>query len=99
MKKVGGRIENIVYNELISRGYDVYIGKIDNDEIDFVVDNFVERFYIQVCKYLSSDEVVEREFGAYNQVNDNYPKYVLSMDKIDYSRNGIIHKYIINWLT
>ncbi len=97
-KKVGGRLENIVYNELIARGYDVYIGKTDNGEIDFVVDNFGDRFYIQVADYLSSDEVVEREFGAYKNVGDNFPKYVITMDKIDYSQNGIIHKNIIEWL-
>ena len=51
-KKVGGRLENIVYNELLARGYDVYIGKTENGEIDFVVDNFGERFYIQVADYL-----------------------------------------------
>lgn len=97
-KKVGGRLENIVYNELLARGYDVYIGKTDNGEIDFVVNNFGEIFYIQVADYLSSDEVIEREFGAYKSVEDNYPKYVLTMDKINYSQNGIIHKNIINWL-
>ena len=97
-KKVGGRLENIVYNELIARGYDVYIGKTDNGEIDFVVDDFGDRFYIQVADYLSSDEVVEREFGAYKNVADNLPKYVITMDKINYSRDGIIHKNIIDWL-
>ena len=97
-KKVGGRLENIVYNELIDRGYDVYIGKTDNGEIDFVVDDFGDRFYIQVADYLSSDEVVEREFGAYKNVADNFPKYVITMDKINYSRDGIIHKNIIDWL-
>lgn len=97
-KKVGGRLENVVYNELIARGYDVYIGKTDNGEIDFVIDNFGQRFYIQVADYLSSDEVIEREFGAYKNVPDNFPKYVLTMDKIDYSKNGIIHKNIIDWL-
>lgn len=97
-KKVGGRLENIVYNELIARGYDVYIGKTDNGEIDFVVDDFKDRFYIQVADYLSSDEVIEREFGAYKNVLDNYPKYVITMDKINYSRDGIIHKNIIDWL-
>ena len=97
-KKIGGRLENIVYNELIARGYDVYIGKTDNGEIDFVVDNFGDRFYIQVADYLSSDEVVKREFGAYKNVADNFPKYVITMDKINYSRNGIIHKNIIDWL-
>jgi hypothetical protein len=97
-KKVGGRLENIVYNELIARGYDVYIGKTDNGEIDFVVDDFGERFYIQVADYLSNDEVIEREFGAYKNVADNFPKYVITMDKLDYSRDGIIHKNIIDWL-
>ena len=97
-KKVGGRLENIVYNELISRGYDVYIGKTDNGEIDFVVDNFGDRFYVQVADYLSSDQVIEREFGAYKYIEDNYPKYVITMDKLDYSRDGIIHKNIIDFL-
>ena len=97
-RKVGGRLENIVYNELLARGYDVYIGKTDNGEIDFVVDNFGDRFYIQVVDYLSSDDVVKREFGAYKNVEDNFPKYVITMDKINYSQNGIIHKNIIDWL-
>ena len=97
-KKVGGRLENIVYNELIARGYEVYIGKTKNGEIDFVVNDFKDRFYIQVADYLSSDSVIEREFGAYKELEDNYPKYVLTMDKLDYSRDGIIHKNIIEWL-
>ena len=97
-KKIGGRLENIVYNELIARGYDAYIGKIDKREIDFVVDDFGERKYIQVADYLSSDEVMKREFGAYKTVEDNYPKYVITMDKINYSQNGIIHKNIIEFL-
>lgn len=98
-KKVGGRLENIVYNELVSRGYDIYIGKTDKGEIDFIIDDFGNRKYIQVADYLSSDEVVEREFNAYDSVNDNYPKYVITMDKIDYSRNGIIHLNIVDFLT
>lgn len=97
-KKVGGRLENIVYNELIARGYEVYIGKTDKGEIDFIIDDFSERSYIQVADYLSSDDVVKREFGAYKSVQDNYPKYVITMDKIDYSQNGIIHKNIIDFL-
>lgn len=97
-KKVGGRLENIVYNELIARGYEVYIGKTDNGEIDFVVDNFGERFYLQVADYLSDESVIEREFGAYKNVADNFPKYIITMDKMDYSRDGIIHKNIIDWL-
>ena len=90
-KKTGGRLENIVYNELIARGYDVYIGKTEKGEVDFVIDKFGEREYIQVADYLSSDEVIKREFGAFDYVKDNYPKYVITMDKIDYSQNGIIH--------
>lgn len=97
-KKIGGRLENIVYNELVARGYEIFIGKTDKGEIDFIIDDFGERKYIQVADYLSSDEVVKREFGAYKSVDDNYPKYVITMDKIDYSQNGIIHKNIIDFL-
>ena len=97
-KKVGGRLENIVYNELIARGYEVYIGKTKNGEIDFVVNDFKDRFYIQVADYLASDSVIEREFGAFADLNDDFPKYVLSLDKNNLSRNGIIHKTIIEWL-
>ena len=90
-KKVGGRLENIVYNELVARGYDVYIGKTEKGEIDFVVDKLGQREYIQVADYLSSKEVIKREFGGFDYVKDNYPKYVITMDKIDYSQKGIIH--------
>lgn len=97
-KKVGGRLENIIYNELISRGYEVYIGKTLAGEIDFIYHDFSKTKYIQVADYLSSDEVIQREFGAYNYIDDNYTKYVITMDKIDYSQNGIIHKNIIDFL-
>ncbi len=97
-ENIGGRLENIVYNELTARGYDVYVGKTDDGEVDFVVEDFGKRFYIQVADYLSSEEVIKREFGAFKGIDDNYPKYVLTMDKIDYSRNGVIHKNIIDWL-
>lgn len=97
-KKVGGRLENIVYNELIARGYEIYIGKTEKGEIDFILQDFNDIKYIQVADYLSSDEVVKREFNVYNQVNDNFPKYVITMDRINYSKNGIIHKNIIDFL-
>lgn len=97
-KKVGGRLENIVYNELISRGYDVYIGKTNKGEIDFVVNNFGNISYIQVADVLSTDEVLNREFGAFKNVPDNYPKYVITMDKMDYSMDGIKHVNIIDFL-
>lgn len=82
-KKIGGRLENIVYNELVARGYEVYIGKTNRGEVDFVVDKFGKREYIQVADYLSSEEVIKREFGAFDYVKDNFPKYVITMDKID----------------
>jgi predicted AAA+ superfamily ATPase len=95
---VGSRLENIVYNELISRGYTVYVGKTDKGEIDFVTKRYGELEYLQVTDYLSSDRVVAREFGAYDSIRDNYAKTVLSMDEIDYSRNGIKHRNIVDWL-
>lgn len=84
-------IENLVYNELISKGYDVYIGKTKNGEVDFVAKKDTEFKYIQVCLYLSSQETIEREFGAYKGIIDNYPKYVISLDEDNLSRNGIKH--------
>jgi hypothetical protein len=91
-------IENVVYNELLERGYEVYIGKTKKGEIDFIATKTDEKLYIQVAYLLADDKVITREFGAYDDVNDNHPKYVLSLDKSDFSRNGIIHKNIIDWL-
>lgn len=97
-EQIGAYLENIVYNELISRGYNVNIGNTDNGEIDFVATRFDEKIYIQVAYILTDESVVNREFGAYKKIDDNYPKYVISMDKFDFSQNGIIHKNIIDWL-
>ena len=91
-------LENIVLNELIYRGYEVYIGKTKKGEIDFYAERFNERIYVQVCASLKNDDTREREFGAYKVIDDNYPKYVLSLDKKDYSKDGIIHRNIIDWL-
>ena len=97
-EQMGAYLENIVYNELIARGYNVNIGNIEKGEIDFIATRFEEKIYIQVSYILADDKVIEREFGAYEKITDNYPKYVLSMDNYDFSKNGIIHKNIIEWL-
>ena len=91
-------IENVVYNELLERGYDVYIGKTKDGEIDFIATKTNEKIYFQVAYLLADNKVIEKEFGAFKEINDNYPKYVLSLDKADFSRDGIIHKNIIDWL-
>ena len=93
----GAYLENIVYNELIYRGYNVSIGNNDGKEIDFVATRYGKKEYFQVC-YSLNDENQEREFGAFNGIDDNYPKYVISIDELDFSQNGIIHKNIIEWL-
>ena len=95
---IGASLENIVYNELLCRGYEIKIGILKNAEIDFIAQKGDEKLYFQVCYLLATDETAQREFGAYSSVKDNYPKYVLSMDKFDFSRDGIIHKNIIDWL-
>lgn len=91
-------IENVVYNELISKGYTVYIGKTKKGEVDFIACKDEVEKYIQVAYLLADDKVIEREFGAFNEIDNNHPKYVISLDKIDFSRNGIIHKNIIDFL-
>ena len=91
-------LENVIYNDLIARGYDVYIGKTKNGEIDFIAKKFEKQIYVQVAYTLDSKKVIEREFGAYKNIDDNFPKYVISLDKENFSQNGIKHVNIINWL-
>ncbi len=91
-------LENIVYNELLIRGYEVYIGKVKNGEIDFIATKTDEKLYIQVAYLLDNESTIDREFKAFDGIDDDASKYVLSLDKVDLSRNGIIHKNIIDWL-
>lgn len=89
--------ENIVYLEMRSRGYEVQVGKLDDTEIDFICYRGDEKLYIQVA-YLITPADEEREFGNLERLHDNYPKYVISGDLANLSRNGIIHRNIIDFL-
>ena len=98
-EQLGAYIENIVYNELIYRGYEVKIGSLENGEIDFIATKDGKKEYYQVCYLIGDNEDTrKREFGAYSSIDDNYPKYVISNDTFDLSENGIIHLNIIKWL-
>lgn len=90
-------IETLCYNELISRGYQVYIGKTHKGEIDFIATRGSEKIYVQAAYLLADETVAEREFGAYRNVRDHYPKYVVSMDKMTVSRDGITHMNLIDF--
>ena len=90
--------ENIIYLELLRKGYNVRVGKVDNLEVDFVCTKGNEKIYVQVTYLLASPETIEREFTSLEKIDDNYPKYVISMDEFDMSRNGIIHINIIDFL-
>jgi len=98
-KDISGILENIVLLELKRRGYKVSIGSIEGYEIDFIAENNKERLYVQVCRNLGSEKTIDREFGNLMKINDNYRKYVISLDKFfpdDYK--GIMHKYFIDFL-
>ena len=90
--------ENIIYLELLRKGYNIKVGKVDNLEVDFVCTKGNEKLYIQVAYLLASPETIEREFSSLEKINDNYPKYLISMDEFDMSRNGIRHINIIDFL-
>lgn len=90
--------ENIIYLELLRKGYNVKVGKMNNLEVDFVCTKGNEKIYIQVAYLLASPETIEIEFSLLEKINDNYPKYVISMDEFDMSRNGIRHINIIDFL-
>lgn len=98
VKDIEKTLENIVYIELLSRGYSVKIGKVKDREIDFVAKKGEEISYFQIAYLMENEKTRKREFGAYDLVADNYPKYVLSMDKLDFSQRGIVHKNIIDFL-
>ena len=91
-------LENIIYNELIIRGFQVYTGKTYKGEVDFVAIKDGKKCFIQVTYLLASKETIQREFGAYKPIADASPKYVMSLDKIDMSRDGIVHLNIIDFL-
>ena len=91
-------LENVIYNELISRGYEVFTGKTYKGEVDFVVIDGRKKCFIQVAYYLHGPETIQREFGAFSPISDAAPKYVLSLDRFDYSRDGIGHINIVDFL-
>ena len=98
-KNINQVLENIMYFEMLRRGYNVKIGKVDNLEVDFVCKKNDETIYIQVSYLLASEDTKEIEFSVLENIKDNYPKYVLSMDEFDMSRNGIKHVNLIEFLT
>lgn len=91
-------LENIVYNELLFQGFTVYTGKTFKGEIDFIAIKDSKKCFIQVAYFLSSEETIKREFGAYDKITDASPKYVLSLDRIDLGHDGIEHLNIVDFL-
>ena len=91
-------LENIVYNELLSNGFDVYVGKTYKGEVDFIAIKNGKKCFIQVSYLLANDETINREFNAFKPISDFAPKYVLSLDKVDFSRDGISHINIVDFL-
>ena len=95
---IGQALENIVYLELRRRGYEIYVGKFDSQEVDFIAVKGSFKMYVQVAYLLAEASTIEREFSVLEAIADNHPKFVVSMDKVDRSRNGIRHKNIIDFL-
>ena len=94
MRDINLILENIVYLELLRRGYNVTVGRAGEKEIDFVCDKQGQKLYIQVTYLLAAPETIQREFGVYDHIRDNFPKYVVSLDEFDMSRDGIKHMNI-----
>ena len=98
MKDINLILENIVFVELLRRGYKVTVGKAGAQEIDFVCAKQDQKLYVQVSYLLASPETIERESSVYDTIRDNFPKYVVSLDEVDMSRNGIKHRNIRDFL-
>jgi len=96
---ISGILENIVLLELKRRGYKVYVGKNEDKEVDFIAEKKNEKVYIQVTYKMVEQQTIEREFGAFKSINDNYPKYVVSMDEFwNDNMEGIKHIHIADFL-
>lgn len=91
-------LENIVYMELLRRGYVVTVGKVSDREIDFVCEDRGNKLYVQVAYLLASEDTVRREFDVFSHIRDNFPKYVVTLDEFDMSRDGIRHCNIRDFL-
>ena len=98
MRDINLVLENIVFMELLRRGYSVMVGRSGDREIDFVCARRGEKLYVQVAYLLASEDTINREFGVYDSIRDNFPKYVVSLDEFDRSRNGIKHRNIREFL-
>lgn len=98
-RDTGHAIENVVYFELLRRGYDVSIGKIDNSEVDFIATKADDKIYVQVTESMTSEDVRKRELAPLQKINDNYEKIILSLDTgMDSSYDGIKSVNLIDWL-
>ncbi len=91
-------LETVVYLELLRRDYQVSVGRVKEKEVDFVCQRGKERLYVQVTYMMATDETRQREFAALEAIPDQYPKLVLSMDRLDFSQNGIVHQYLPTFL-
>jgi len=91
-------LENLVYNELLFQGFTVFTGKTHKGEVDFVAIRNGKKCFIQVSYLMASQSTIDREFGAFAPITDASPKYVLSLDKVDLSRNGIAHINLVDFL-
>ena len=83
---------------MLRRGYDVTVGKIGDKEIDFVCEKAGEKIYLQVAYLLATEDTIKREFGAFDNVKDNYPKYVITRNDLIQHRSGILHVNIVPFM-
>jgi predicted AAA+ superfamily ATPase len=96
---IGRVMENIVYFEFLRRGWKITIGKTNNYEVDFVCRKHKQTVYVQVSYLLENEETIEREFRPFSKIKDHYPKYIITMDQFDRSRDGIKHVNLLEFLT
>ena len=99
MRDINLVLENIVYMELLRRGYSVTVGKSGDKDIDFICEKRDQKLYVQVAYLLVSEETVQRECSSFDSIRDNFPKYIISLDEFDMIRNGIKHRNIRDFLT